>query len=228
MIFYLIGAGALVCALLLLFVRKPLRSGYGAAALAVFGLACLLFGAGLNRGTLLVRYEQQPEEAVCGFFDALCAGDYEEAYSYLDNYADLGLQNEPESPEAALLYRALRESWGYALVGSAEVDGLQATQTVELRFLDLSALQASLRERVMQRLSELVSERSAAEIYDENRQYRSEVTEEVYREALDELLAESDRPMRARQLPLTLRYDGQQWRIVADSALLNALIGEIG
>ena len=230
MIFYLIGACALLGALFLLIVRKPLpfRVGWASAALGVTALGCFLFAAGLSRGTLLVRYEQQPEEAVRGFFDALCAGDYEESYRYLDNYADLGLQNEPEDAAAALMYHALRESYSYETRGEADADGLRASQKVELCFLDLTALQEPLREGVTQRLSELVREKSEDEIYDENHQYRSEVTDEVYRETLAALLAEQAVPLRTKELTLSLRYDGQQWQIVADSALLNALSGELG
>lgn len=208
--------------MILSLLSKKLPWLWGVLALAAAALACLLFAAGVERGPLYVRYAQSPEEAAAGFLEAVCAGDYGRADGYLEGSGSL-TPEEPEEADAALLLSALRQSYAYELTGPAETEGLNAAQTLQLRCLDLNALAEPLRERITARLEELVGQRDYDEIYDEQHQYRPEITEAVYREALSALLAEPEAYTGEKRLTLSLRYDGRQWRILPDAALLNAL-----
>ena len=74
------------------------------AALAV--LACVyssLFGSIWNRP------EGDPAETVTWFFDSIRIGNYPSAYSCLSDYVTLGLEQEPETPEAKKIYDVLND-----------------------------------------------------------------------------------------------------------------------
>ena len=85
-------------------------------SLAILAL-CILAGRG---GTLHLQPNGEPEEVMTTFLNALVTGEYRSAYACLSDYSSLGLENEPESESGRTLYQALRQSYGFRLLG----DGL--------------------------------------------------------------------------------------------------------
>ena len=59
------------------------------AALAL----CVIAGRG---GVLYLAPNGEAQDAAVSFFNAIVAGDYPSAYSYLSDYSDLGLGNAPQ------------------------------------------------------------------------------------------------------------------------------------
>lgn len=218
-------AGLCVLALVFLAGRAKLRPLWFALALAVAAAACGLAVAGTQRGVIYSRYATAPEETVDAFFTDLLSDDYEGACALLDNYSDLGMSVVPEDPTTAALYAALHESYACRPLGQARTSGLSAVQEVSFTALDIPALQADLREQVLLNLARFVEERPYNAVYDEQDQYRPEVTDEAYRDAVQTLLEHSSDYERTEVLPLTLRYSTQGWSLVADANLLNALNG---
>ncbi len=190
------------------------------AAAAV--LACVyagLFGPVLNRPA------GDPQKTVTLFFDSLKQGDYAAAYSCLSDYDTLGLELEPETPEARQVYDVLRRSYSYTLQGDCAVNGRTAAQKLRFRALNIRKTEDAIASRVNAILEEKVAELPASEVYDEAGGYLPSLTDAVYEEAMREALENMDSLSANTELEIRLQYEQGEWRIVTDRALLNALVG---
>ena len=224
----LLVAGLCALGLILFRTRPRLKPLWFLCALICSAAALALAAFGMRQGLVLARYAAPPEATVNAFFSQIVRGDYAAARALLDGSAPLGLEGVPDDETGAALLDALRESYSFRLLGEAETQGLRATQTVELRSLDLAALLADGREKVLERLETLVAERSYRELYDEQGAYRPEITDEAWRWAVRELLEDGEAYRKSETLRLSLRYDEALWHILPDDALLEALGGAPG
>ena len=189
---------------------------------AVILVLCFFAGRG---GTLRLEADGDAQEVVSRFFNAVTAANYPEAYACLSDYSALGLENEPDSPTGRTLRRALQESYGFTLVGDCVVDKLSAVQRVDLRALDLKAVESAVAQEVDAAAEELVAERPTEEIYDENMQYLPSFTDEIYEAALARVLNHAQDFYATTPLELTLEYTGGAWKMRTSPALFNALMG---
>lgn len=208
--------------------KKQLKLGW-AALCVVFAAAALLlcvYAPGLKTTVTVAPPEGNPQDTVVKFLDAVVGRDYEKAYSYLYDYASLGLEDEPETKPAQLMVEALRDSYGYELYGGCEVDSLRAGQKVLLDVLDLTALQEDLKAATEAEVARMNEELSERELLDENGQFRKEITDQAYENALTGLLSHPDKYMTSIGLELELIYTQDGWRIMTNSQLLQALSGK--
>ena len=162
-------------------------------------------------GSIYNRPDADPVETVTRFFDSVQARNYPEAYACLSDYASLGLENEPESAEAKAMYDALRGSYSYTLSGGSTVTGLEASQRVVLRALNLRMTENAVQQQVNGILEEMVTVTS--------------FTDAIYREALNRALQNTDALCSDTQLLIQLKYMDGTWKIVTDRSLMTALIG---
>ena len=190
---------------------------------AALGL-CVFAGSG---GSLALRPEGDPQDTVQSFFTELFAGDYSAAYARLADYSSLGLEHEPGGDSSRTLYRALRESYAFSLVGDCDVHKLSASQRVRLRYLDLKAVEAEIAAQVEGIAEELVDTHSAAEIYDDEGGYLVSFTDEVYSAALNRVLRSASGYCVETELELRLSYLDGAWRLHSSPALFSALLGGI-
>lgn len=186
------------------------------------GFAC--FYAGMY-GSIYNQPDADPAETVTRFFESVQSGNYPEAYACLIDYASLGLEKEPESPEAKQVYEALRQSYSYTLSGSSNVSGLDATQRVVLHALNLQLTENAIQQRVNGILEQMVAEKPASEVYDGNGGYLTSLTDAVYAEALNQALQNTAELCSDTQLEIQLKYTDGAWKMVTDRALMNALVG---
>ena len=186
------------------------------------GFACFF---AMMYGSIYNQPDADPVETVTGFFDSLQARNYPEAYACLSDYASLGLENEPESAEARAVYDALRSSYSYTLSGSSSVTGLEASQRVALRALNLRMTENAVQQRVNGILEEMVATMPESEVYDGNGGYLTSFTDAIYTEALNQALQNTDALCSDTQLLIQLKYMDGTWKIVTDRNLMTALIG---
>ena len=186
------------------------------------GFAC--FFAAMY-GSIYNQPDADPAETVTRFFDSVRARNYPEAYACLSDYASLGLENEPESTEAKAMYDALRGSYSYSLSGNSTVTGLEASQRVVLRALNLRMTENAVQQQVNGILEEMVTAMPASEVYDGNGGYLTSFTDAIYREALNRALQNTDALCSDTQLLIQLKYMDGTWKIVTDRSLMTALIG---
>lgn len=212
-------------AILLCAKKGKLKRSWAIAALVLGGAALILSVFAPSLGTLITAPAGDPQEAVTGFFDALSAGDYDGAYSYLSDYTSLGLENSPESEAGQQIYQALRQSYSYKLYGECSKNGLNASQQVLLTHLDLTALKADLKEATETALNQLVQTLPKDELYDENKNYLPSVTDTAYANAVTSLLGHVQDYYTTTGLELALTYTDGGWRIVTNNLMLNAICG---
>ena len=186
------------------------------------GVAC--FYAAMY-GSIYNRPDADPAETVTRFFESIRARNYPEAYACLSDYASLGLEKEPESAEARAMYDALRNSYSYTLSGSSSVTGLEASQRVVLRALNLRMTENAVQQRVNGILEEMVATMPESEVYDGNGGYLTSFTDAIYTEALNQALQNTDALCSDTQLLIQLKYMDGTWKIVTDRNLMTALIG---
>lgn len=219
-----LAAAVLLC-LSLLRLRVRWKRGWATAAAVLTAAALLLAVNAPSLKSMAAAPKENPQETVINFFDALSRQDYREAYSYLDNYSSLGLENTANTVQAQLLYDALRGSYSYSLYGSCTREGLTAHQQILLRSLDLKALSADLKGAVNRAMENETQGKRESELVDENGDYLSTVTGAAYSAAIESLLNTGERYTATSGLELELRYENGAWRIVVDQKLLAALSG---
>lgn len=227
----LLCAGVLVLAVLLVLIvmisaiRKKMKFVSGVVSVGLFAAAMLVAIMGPKLGTVVNAPTGDPQETVTAFFDALSAGDYETAYSYLDYYSGLGLENEPEDAVTQKVYSALKTSYAYRLYGDCVLDGLTAKQQVLLDHLDIQRMIEKLGDKTQDNLEIMVQNSPMSAIYDDNDQFRPEATQKAYATAVDQLLEKPELYRTTTGMELELIYTSEGWRIQADDALLHALCG---
>ena len=220
-LFLLLG----LIAILVLCVKHKLRFFSLFLALVVSAAAMLLAAAGTQLGTLYAKPSGDPQAAVRAFFDAHCAGDYDTAYDQLRDYADLGLAVPPSTPAGQKVYEALHKSFSYELEGDCVTDKLDAKQSVRMTYLNLPAMEGEVEAETKHQIEEIVNARTTSEVYDENKRYRPEVTEEAYLAALDTVLAHAEDYYTQESFTLDLTYTDGRWQLLTSPALLRALNG---
>ena len=188
----------------------------------------LLAVAGCFGGTVIAKPTGEPQDAVTGFFDSLIAGNYTAAYDRVRDYTSLGLENEPSTESGKMAYAALHASYGYELIGSAEVDKLDAAQKVSFTYLSLPALEAAVADETQTQLKHLVQQLPSSEVYDQNNNYLPEITERAYLQALKLVLESAADYYTTEDIPLTLNYTDGRWQLIMNTSLLKALNGGAG
>lgn len=183
--------------------KPKINRFWGWCTLALVLLTFVLCVLGAKKGVLLVKTEARPEETAETFLESVVIGKYETANACLENYSSLGLERSSANPE----WNALLASYDYRLLGEPERKGDTAVQMVQLRYLDLNALEKELSTPLVTPAEE-----------------EGEEAEPVYPK-LQDLLAHPEEYYTTAELPLTLHYAEGQWLVYADEALLSALAG---
>ncbi|MBO5556556.1 MAG: hypothetical protein J5927_05175 [Oscillospiraceae bacterium] len=178
-----------------------------------------------TRGSIYIKPSGNPQYTVTNFFDALVAGDYPRAYACLNDYKTLGLETEPATEEAKLIYEALKNSYEYELLGDCAENKMEAVQKVKLRYLDVGKVEAEVAARIDSTLEELVAQRTNAQIYDSNGNYLPGLTDEVYRIALERVLEAPDACRGKSEFEVTIEYVEGQWLMRTNPSLLSAIAG---
>ena len=225
-----IAALMLLAAIGLIIYRKHNRINlfWGLLAVLFSGCAMLMAVVGSSLGTIYAKPSGDPRSSVTEFFDALVTGDYETAYSLMDDYSDLGLASQPESEAGKLIYEALKQSYHYELIGDCQVNMLQASQCVSMRYLDLSAVTADLDELTAKKLKILVQTMEPDQVYDSQDNYLPEVTQLAYIQALEQALKDARSCYTTVEFDLPLKYPQGRWKVLTVPELLSALSGGTG
>lgn len=196
--------------------------GIAAAAAAIYlGLT------NKDADTVLLAPPEEATQQVVGLMDAVCAGDFNTASTYLQGQPGLGADRQAADEVGVLIWEALVGSMSYELVGDcyATEDGL--AQDVTMTYMDINSVTATLKDRSQALLEQRVDEAERLEeVYDENLQYREDFVMDVLYDAAAAALKE-DAKMVTTKLTLKMSYQGQKWWIIADRELLDAISGGI-
>ena len=215
----------LVLIVLVAAIRKKVKFMPALIAVLMFSAAMLVCIIGPKAGTVITAPKGNPQQTVTAFFDALIAEDYETAYSYLDYYSSLGLENEPADEATKLIYAELLSTYNYSFYGDCVQDGLTAKQSVLMEHLDVKRLQDRLGDKTHDVLEDMVQNSPMSTIYDENNNFKPEATQLAYTTAVQQLLEKPELYRTTSGMELTLVYTADGWRIQVNDALLQALCG---
>lgn len=175
-----------------------------------------------------VRILELPQEAVAlsdAFAQELNEGDLEAAAQLMYGQPDLGVGTVPENPETALLWEAFRDSIAVELKEEWTVEQGNLVRTCSITTMDVSVVVGNLQERVQSALDQrIVSAQNLAEIYDEQNNYREELTEQVIQEALQQVMTQDAESM-TRDVTIKLVNRDGRWWIVPHQNLLQILTG---
>ena len=202
-------------------------NGFWAVLSILFaGVGIISCFVAVRMGTLISRPNGEPGEPVNAFFSAVCAGRYQEAYSYLNDYESLGMENPPKSEESRMLYDALQKSYDYVFVGDAVRDRISAVQKVSFRHLSLDGVRQEASKQIDVFLKEIVDSRARSQVFDSEGNYLEAVTDEVYRKAVAEALKKAGTLCTSDDLNVNVSYDGDRWLMSTSPELISALLGE--
>ncbi len=199
----------------------------GAAGIAVAAGAAWLSLSYQNSLPILLTPPDSATGQLVSMLDAVCAGRYDEASSYLLGTPDLGVDEIPEDDIAALLWDRYQQSITYELVGECYTtkDGL--AQDIRITCLDLTSVTENLRFRSQTLLEQMVADaEDLTQVYDENYEYREDVVMDILHQSVQDALALDARSVTA-ELTVNLKYQDGKWWILVDTALLDAISGGI-
>lgn len=175
----------------------------------------------------LVGEPTAARQRVESVIDAICQADYPLVSSQLYGCPELGLDRDAADDVGKLIWKAFRESQSYELMGQCYATDSGVAQNVRLTCLDMRVITESLRERSRVLLEQRVEQaEDLSEVYDENYEYREDVVMDVLYDAAVQAL-EDDPATMTLELTINLVHEKDQWWVVLDSALLEAISGGI-
>lgn len=207
--------------------KKILAAILALAAIAVVVLGVNMARTAMSAEPVLIEPPEEAEYQVTAMMDTLCAGKIDEISQYIWGNPDLGVSRDPADEAGALIWEAYLGSLSYELVGDCFITESGMGQKVRLTCLDISTVTSVLRDRSQALLEKRVAEaEETSEIYDENYEYREDFVMAVLRDAVADALA-ADAKEKTVELTLNLSYQNEQWWILCDEALVNAVSGGI-
>ncbi len=205
--------------------REKRAKRYYIAAAAVALAAVILCVVGSLADPLLLTSGEAPREAAVRLFDAVCQADFDGITASLGGEPELGLDKTPDSDLGVMIRDAFWQSCSYELEGGVRTSADGVVQSVAFTSLDISLLTSQLNERAKTLLARSAgSGVDVDEVYDDNGDYREAFVMGILSEAAAELIAEGG-SVSTVTIELKLVLEDGQWRVVADSELLNALSG---
>lgn len=166
------------------------------------------------------------EECAQAMMDRIAEGNYAAASAYLYGTPSLGTGSQQQSDAASFIWDAFVSSLDCTPLGGcyATVSGLARDYRVSS--LDLPSLSQALKDAAPGILeARLEAAEDMSLIYDENGEYREDFAQSVLEEAAREVISSAANV--DRTVTLQLVYEGNQWWVVPDQALLSALSGGI-
>jgi hypothetical protein len=143
------------------------------------------------------------------------------------DHPDLGINKAPQDEVSALIWSAFVDSTSYSFSGECYTTDDGLAQNITFTCLDISSITSKLRDRSQALLKARVdAAEDTSEIYDENNEYRTDLVNEVLRQAVTDAL-EEDKQYLTSEITVYLKYQNDQWWVQADQVLLDALFGDV-
>lgn len=189
--------------------------------------AIYLCSTSLDAEPVLTSNPVEAENRIQEFMDAVCDADYDKVSACIAGNPSLGLSREASDEVGVLLWNAFTDSLSYTLVDDCYATDAGLAQKVSLTCLDISSVTGVLKERSQALLEQRVAEaEDATEIYDENNEYREDFVMDVLYDAAVGAL-NTDAQQITTEFTVNLVYQDDQWMVVSDNTLLDAITGGI-
>lgn len=193
------------------------------AAVAAIALSFL----NMDANAILVEQPAAAVEQMTELMEAVCRNDYAAASEQLYGNPEFGVDRDPADEVGELIWEAFTESISYELSGELYATDSGVAQNITITTLDIESVTGVLKARSTALLEKRVAEtEDPDEVYDENVEYREEFVMKVLYDATVQALKEDAR-MVTRSVTVNMIYENDQWWILADNELLNAVSGGI-
>lgn len=205
--------------------KKRIRIGYAVLAAVLFCGAlfvCILAGA---KGTLYFAPTEDAQTSAGRFLDYCVTDNEEAAMEMLSSEEPLFVTFKDEGETEKYIFNTLRQSLTYRLDGTAAMNGTHASVPATVTYLNLSSLSPDLSDKVNSLLKDKVENSRKAEVFDENNEYRPDVLNMLYEEAVVGILQTPDKYLEESSFDLEMDYKDGEWKIAPNAALKLALAG---
>lgn len=204
-----------------------------AGVLAIIGVAlalatfCVAMSA-LHTAPIMLAQSSAAMGRADLMMSAVCNGDYDAAGSMMYGSPSLGKAPDEDDVAVNMIWNAFIDSMSYEFPGECYAVDSGIALDVEITSLDISSVTDALREYSQSMLNERVADaEDISEIYDEKNNYREDFVLDILKDATT-LALERDAKNRTQRVTLHLIYDQNQWWILPETELLNALSGTAG
>lgn len=199
----------------------------------IFGIVGLVLMLGTTALCLLsldapVRVEvpQAAQQQAQTVMDAIAEGDFTAASENMYDRPDLGT-DQALTGEAAAVWEIFQSGISYEFTSECYYSGTSLAIDAVLTVPDI----ASITDSVDDHARTLMNERIAAatemeELYDAENNFRQDLVDDVMAQAVERALAEEPELL-TFETTLGIVYEGKQWWVVPDQALLKALCGGV-
>ena len=181
----------------------------------------------LNSPAIMIAAPKEAKVSAQSMLDAIAAGDYETASTYIYGQPSLGASQEPAEQIGQMLWDAYIDSFTYEFSGNcyASLSGVSLNVTVHA--LDLSSVGTKLSERMDTLMTKrLEQEGDISEIYDKNGNFQESLIQKLLLEAFQQAL-DQDAQITTQTFALNMTYQNGRWWVVLDQALLQAISGGV-
>ena len=176
-------------------------------------------------GTLVFMPGQQPEVVADAFMDAVIAGNETKAASMLTAPVQITVPLNQPDEVALLMEQSLKKSYSYEPVGTPLLNGTSAKMNYKITSLDVAALVPDILSEVDRELEKKVENSKKSDVYDKDNNYRTDVLEEIYKNAVVHVLNNAKDYYSATIIGLDLNYQNGEWKVLYNDALTLALNG---
>ena len=196
-----------------------------AALMAAAGAYALALRA-VDRPTVRLGLEGEPEDTTALFFNAVCLREWDAAARYVLGEPDLSLGASPRDELARTVWLAYQQSWSWSMGEGGMIDSLNAWQTVSFSALRPELLFDGMSEEVQEILARRVEETDDLDtVYDDQGQFLPAVIQSALQEATRARLAEPERYTAPAEVTLHLSFRDDRWQILPEEALWELLSG---
>ena len=207
--------------------KKLISAVFALIAVAAAVAAVFLSFSSLDAQPVLTSSPVEAQARIEEFMEAICDADYDRVSDCISGNPGLGLDRPASDDVGVLLWNAYTDSLTYTLEGDCYATDEGLAQKVTLTGLDISSVTAVLKDRSQVLLEQRVAEaEDATDVYDENNEYREDFVMAVLYDAAAQAL-ETDGQEKTMEFTLNLVYQNDQWMVVADNTLLDAISGDI-
>lgn len=218
--------------IILLLQKKPMVISRPLGFLALLSFCLLIFvimkANGLGR--FMVKTTGNPRESLEIFYDGIVNKNYDVSYSLLYDtktlgFEDFAMQGSDSLSANELLVNALVDSYSYEIVGEPVVNDLSARAKVKFNYLDLYSFEENVSGRIDSVITGKIRTMKKAELYDEEGNYKEEVLNDVYEEALKESLEWKEKYYTSVMYDVELIYENDMWLIKYNDDMTNSFAG---
>ena len=179
-----------------------------------------------NAAPKLFGKAEGAEKCARGMMECISRGDYAGASAYLYGTPSLGIGDQRETPAAECVWDAFVSSMECRSRGSCYATDAGVAMDFTVSGLDIPSLTQELKQRSATVLEARVeAAEDMSQVYDSNQQYREDFAQSVLEEAAREAVAAVGPVENA--VTVQLVYEGNQWWVVPDGALMTAISGGI-